>query len=417
MTRKKDKEDKGPESFSDSGELFEDIFREAITTEESKEDEKGEGEVEIETTVGKAVSKERASDRRKKTVKGRSKRKKRPEKIKSAPEPKKAKVPSRQKPKKGSGVLRVALLLVLLIVLGAVFVSYYGVEKFGFLPGLLPPNKKKVAQKPVPRTVATKTDTKGGIPAASERAKQTPTTPSKPAPQKRVATVSKSVKQTRTTTPQKPAPQKQVATISKPATTPPRPPRKEPEAAPKRVIVVKKDVRADPPAHAGQVQPQEKSKKRAPAPQKRATSYPYSIYLGSYKSLDRAKIAVSQYQERGLSPYWVKVHLGKKGVWFRVFEGHFEKKGEAKAFISAEQLKDASVKRTKYTNLIGVYSTEQELRTKSLALLELGYCPYAIAGADGQIWLYTGAFLTREGAEVQHRELASKGVQNRLVVR
>ena len=52
--------------------------------------------------------------------------------------------------------------------------------------------------------------------------------------------------------------------------------------------------------------------------------FPYSLYLGSYRNLERAQKAVSQYEKKGLSPYWVKVLLKEKGEWYRVFAGSFE---------------------------------------------------------------------------------------------
>ena len=66
-------------------------------------------------------------------------------------------------------------------------------------------------------------------------------------------------------------------------------------------------------------------------------SYPYAIYLGSYKNIDRAQKAVSTFREKGLSPYWVKVDLGEKGVWYRVLAGYFQTKDEVQAFIEEHQ--------------------------------------------------------------------------------
>ena len=146
-------------------------------------------------------------------------------------------------------------------------------------------------------------------------------------------------------------------------------------------------------------------------------AYPYSVYLGAYKTLGRAKVAVSLYQEQGLSSYWVKVDLGSKGTWFRVFTGHFKNEDEAQKFIDAGDFEEASVKKTSYATLIGVYSSSDAIEKKSQALLQLGYSAYVVKGADGTSQLYSGAFYTRSGAEQLYKELAAKGIQNQVVER
>ena len=146
-------------------------------------------------------------------------------------------------------------------------------------------------------------------------------------------------------------------------------------------------------------------------------AFPYSVYLGSYKTFKRAKVAVSSYQEQGLSPYWVKVDLGSKGTWFRIFAGHFQNRQEARYFIDRRDLKEASVKNTRYCALIGVYSSKDALEKKSEALLKLGYSAYAIKGGNGSSQLYTGAFYKRADVEKLYEELLAKGIQNQIVER
>ena len=152
-------------------------------------------------------------------------------------------------------------------------------------------------------------------------------------------------------------------------------------------------------------------------PEERLLLYPYSVYLGSYKTSERAEKAVSGYRKKGLSAYWVEVHLGKKGVWYRIFAGHFKDQKEAEAFIKRKRLEDGKVKRTKYSNLIGVYATESHAQEKFLALSGRGYSPYVIETNNGESQLYVGAFYTKIGAERLHEELASKGIQSRVVER
>jgi len=150
---------------------------------------------------------------------------------------------------------------------------------------------------------------------------------------------------------------------------------------------------------------------------KAISSFPYSIYLGSYKTRERAERAVSSYQEKGLSPYWVKLDLGAKGTWFRVFAGYFQRREYAEMFIREKNLVDAKPKHTKYANLIGISETHKEIDTKKYALLSLGYCPYVIRGANGKFLLYAGAFYQKRRAEEAQRDLASQGIKSQLIER
>jgi hypothetical protein len=148
-----------------------------------------------------------------------------------------------------------------------------------------------------------------------------------------------------------------------------------------------------------------------------ASQYPYSIYLGSYKNLDRVRKAIAIYQGKGLSPYFARVDLGGKGVWFRIFAGYFKTREDAEVFITNKRIPEAETRHTKYAHLIGVYQSQRELETESHALLALGYCPYVIKRTDGNYLLYTGAFYQKTEGEKEHKDLASKGIQTELVER
>jgi SPOR domain len=146
--------------------------------------------------------------------------------------------------------------------------------------------------------------------------------------------------------------------------------------------------------------------------------YPFSVYLGSFKTLDWAKTAVSIYnKESGVSAFWAKVDLGEKGIWYRVFTGYFRSAEEAEAFIRQKQLKDAEVSHTEYSTLIGEYSKKEDAEHVTRQLSELGYSPYFVTEPSGPLKLYIGAFHTMEGARRQYAELASKGIKSRAVER
>jgi cell division protein FtsN len=146
-------------------------------------------------------------------------------------------------------------------------------------------------------------------------------------------------------------------------------------------------------------------------------SHPYSIYLGSFRTLERAKRAISLYSKRGLSPYCSKVDFHEKGIWFRVFAGHFQDRRKAEEFKERHRLKEGTVKKTAYANLIGTYKQASELDNRHLSLKRFGYFPYVIEGEDGESRLYVGAFITRKGAEQQYHDLKSRGIQSQIVQR
>lgn len=146
------------------------------------------------------------------------------------------------------------------------------------------------------------------------------------------------------------------------------------------------------------------------------SSYPYSIYLGSYNTDEAVKKAKSDFEEKGLSPYWLKVDLGEKGIWFRLYADYFQTKEEANNFIKNRQISNAETQKTRYVNLIGMYSSAQEVANQREIIEELGYCPYVIN--DNNIFrLYVGAFNEKALAEKHNGELLQKGIQSKVVER
>ena len=54
------------------------------------------------------------------------------------------------------------------------------------------------------------------------------------------------------------------------------------------------------------------------------TSRPYSILLSSCQQKESVAKVISEYKQSDLEPYVVKVDLGEKGSWWRIFTGHYE---------------------------------------------------------------------------------------------
>lgn len=166
--------------------------------------------------------------------------------------------------------------------------------------------------------------------------------------------------------------------------------------------------------------PASQEKKMPPEPKTlppKTASFPYSLYLGSSATRDQAKGAIANYSRKGLSPYWAKVDLNQKGIWFRIYLGHFKRAEDAERFAVEHALNEAEVKKTEYTNLIGVYAENNELERERKKLLEMGHMPYVIKAPDGKSRLFVGAFITEAGAERLQRELKTNGIDSQIVRR
>jgi hypothetical protein len=145
-------------------------------------------------------------------------------------------------------------------------------------------------------------------------------------------------------------------------------------------------------------------------------AYPYSVYLGSYGTHERLQKAINDYGSGGLSPYWVQVDLGKKGIWFRLFAGAFKTREEADTFIREHQIDGAFSRHTKYAVLIGTYRSEKQLNMEKMELRAMGHPSYEVKG-EKVFGLFSGAFYQEARAEKQKESLASKGIRGEVVER
>jgi len=306
---------------------------------------------------------------------------------------------SRKSSGKGASKMRNVLLFTLLLTMVGAYITYSGTLDLNKITGSLgsikAPNISELTdfskfKEYLKSENTNKTMPNGGKKAPVKPAKKPTPVVLKKAPPKRVSP----------TAPNKPTPKRRLIVVKRtPKSTPRIQKRKEPEKKP--VFSAKRK------------EPEKKPVFSA----KQASSYPYSIYLGSYNSLARAKKAIAGHRKKGLSPYWVKVDLGQKGTWFRIFTGYFESRKEAELYIKEKGIAEGVSKRTKYANLIGAYRSPAELDRKKVVLSKLGYFPYVIPGQNGESSLYTGVFYRKARAEEHRGELASKGIRGRIVER
>lgn len=149
----------------------------------------------------------------------------------------------------------------------------------------------------------------------------------------------------------------------------------------------------------------------------KAKSFPYSVYLGSFKKQEALDDALAIYAKKGLSPYVVRMDLGEKGVWMRVFTGHFESREEAEGVIKKTRIPEAEAKHTRYAVLLGESLSKQEAETRVKALEASGCHPYLVGDSQTGQRIYSGAYYRMEDAEKELAWLASKGVKGKIVER
>ena len=145
--------------------------------------------------------------------------------------------------------------------------------------------------------------------------------------------------------------------------------------------------------------------------------YPYSIQLGSFRTLDRAKKAVESYRKKGLHAYWSEADREGNERWFRVYSGSFESREKARRYRKEQGLEISLVKKTPYSAYVGTYTDRQVLEDQTQLLESLDYVPYAIEEQDGRYRLFVGAFLSKKVAEEKQLDLESRGIQSQVVKR
>jgi len=146
-------------------------------------------------------------------------------------------------------------------------------------------------------------------------------------------------------------------------------------------------------------------------------NYPFTLHMGSYRTLILTEKYTAALSKKGLSPYWVVVDLGKKGVWYRVFLGHFKTFDQANEFQTQQGIKASRVLKTNYAVQLGLYTSKETLDQRLAALRDAGYSPYIIEQAQKQYQLLTGAFQTKKAAERLAARLKGEGVDCKAISR
>jgi hypothetical protein len=441
MNDKKEKTSAESTTESNSQELFEEIFKQAtmeITIE--KEGKAGSQEYKPVIAPGRWQQQRYSPDAEKRVLKPSAQADQKSEKtnrslpgkaLRTRPAPKaagktdKPNPPPKRSPKtdrrKGnsSTAPKAALLVLLLAMLAGIVLSYLGIVDIPLLQDYLKFGHEQVGeQTPVPEKQA-------GIPPGR-------VTGSQKQPQETVQSPAKTVDEPKASAPTPTQASssggvmgEKIAELEKPSVAA-QAPLGTGRVEGKQPLVATNDrpdateIFARQESQPSPLQTELSSKSNAPepvTPKPSALKYPYSVYLGSFKAADAVKKATSEYYEKGLSPYWAKVDLGDKGVWFRFFTGYFQTKEETERFIRDHNIQGASLGITKYANLIGIYSSDNNVQDLRKLIESAGFCPYVIRGPSGKAYLYSGAFDGKEYAEKERGVLASKGITSKTTER
>lgn len=144
----------------------------------------------------------------------------------------------------------------------------------------------------------------------------------------------------------------------------------------------------------------------APAP----TPRPFTILLATLQSRRQVRLAQTEYEQMGMAPFWTEVDLEEKGIWYRVFWGHFETEAAARQKKQAAGLAAAMVKRARWTAAVGTAEANEADRLLHRVTAQTPWMGYTMAAEGNRQRVCVGAFYTEEGARLQCRKLRDQGM-------
>ena len=86
----------------------------------------------------------------------------------------------------------------------------------------------------------------------------------------------------------------------------------------------------------------------------------YSILLSSCQLQESVQKVLAKYKDANLEPFVVKVDLGEKGVWWRVFSGHYETRESAVDEKNNNDLADKIVLKATQADSVLAHDDENE---------------------------------------------------------
>lgn len=148
-----------------------------------------------------------------------------------------------------------------------------------------------------------------------------------------------------------------------------------------------------------------------------AKPVPYSVQVASLPSFELAQKTLQSFKQKNLPVYHVKVNLGDKGIWWRLYIGYFATQNAAMEARETYHLPESIVQKTPFANLIGVYASMKEISAIQQRLEAMDYSTYVIKKSAHSYHLYVGAFITLKGAKELQRELKISGIATEVTKR
>ncbi len=145
--------------------------------------------------------------------------------------------------------------------------------------------------------------------------------------------------------------------------------------------------------------------------------YPYTLRVASFRRFRDVGQEMNALKDKGLSPYWTHMDMGKKGKWVGVFVGHFVTSGKGIEFRRRHGLEGSIVSKTPHTVEIGTDWSEKVMKHNTPAPRRMGGSPYFIEKAKGGQRLLIGAFRTQGAARELAQRLRETGIDCTAVLR
>jgi hypothetical protein len=143
----------------------------------------------------------------------------------------------------------------------------------------------------------------------------------------------------------------------------------------------------------------------------------FTVLIASHKLADNVLQEASRYRANGVDSHWVKVDLGKDGIWYRHFAGRFIGRAEALRFIRESGLAGARILAAPWAISMGEGMSPEVIGSIADMLRSNRYDAYAQEMKNGGYRLLIGAFVSREGAENAAREITLPGIVPEIVLR
>lgn len=143
----------------------------------------------------------------------------------------------------------------------------------------------------------------------------------------------------------------------------------------------------------------------------KTTTYPFTIQLACYNSLEGAKERIVLFKKAGLSLYLARSLSRQTGeLYWVIYAGYYKTQEEGEQVKKLYNLDYAIVTKTPYANLVGVYTKPEEMEVMLNRLEKSEHFPYVIEDNKNVYRLYVGAFTTKQGAEKLNEQLQAIGI-------